>query len=110
MKNIFLATLVALLFVSAQADNMSQVDHSNLQIANPGFEMSEVKNAIYYSINDEGKILDFEIIENNFFVEDDLVIIDSRIGDEFYSHLTVHLRNGERFGYYIQGNKLIADI
>ena len=111
MKNLFTATLVALFFVSVtNADNVSQKDCSNLQIANPTFKMSEVKNAIYYSINNEGKILDFEIIKNDFFVEDDLVIIDSRTGEEFYSHLTIYLRNGKRFGYYIQGNKFIADI
>ena len=110
MKNLFLAIFIALLSMSAQADNMSQVDHSNLQIANPTFKMVEVKHAIYYSINDAGEILDFEIIENDFFVKDDLVIIDSRIGDEFYSHLSIYLRSGERFGYHVQGNKLIADI
>ena len=106
MKNLIKSTLMTLISATLLQASVSS-DHSTLYFAkNSKLKSYEVKSAIYWSIDRQGKILSFKRIANDFFI-DDLVIIEDRTGDEFHSHLTVYLESGKRIDFNIKDNKLV---
>jgi hypothetical protein len=109
MKSLIKSALVTvMLVINLEASTL--VDNQTLRLpvyfADSEITVSEVKSAIYYSIDSDGKIISFEKIGRDSFAED-FVLIQEMTGDELFSHLSIYLKNGEKKSFRVVSNTLV---